>query len=52
MATTVVSSGKCHVECHITAQARARLTRGVAGALFTMIMFTTALFTAAHHFAG
>lgn len=34
---------------HLT---RAQLTRGVVGALFTMITFTTALFTAAHHFAG
>jgi hypothetical protein len=34
---------------HLT---RARLTRGVIGALFTLIAFTTALFTAAHHFAG
>jgi hypothetical protein len=31
---------------------RARLTRGVIGALFTMIMFTTALFAAARHFAS
>ena len=31
---------------------RARLTRGVLGALFTMVVFTTALFTVAHHFAG
>jgi hypothetical protein len=31
---------------------RARLTRCVAGATFTMIAFTAALFTAAHHFAG
>jgi hypothetical protein len=52
MAITVVSCGKCHVKCHVTALAPTRLTRGVAGALFTMIMFTTALFTAAHHFAG
>jgi hypothetical protein len=31
---------------------RARLTRGVLGALFTMVVFTTALFTVARHFAG
>jgi hypothetical protein len=31
---------------------RAQLTRGVVGALFTMIMFTTVLFTVAHHLAG
>jgi hypothetical protein len=31
---------------------RTRLTRRVAGAIFTIIAFTTALFTAAHHFAG
>lgn len=34
---------------HLT---RARLTRGVIGALSTMILFTTALFTVAHHFSG
>ena len=28
------------------------LSRTVAGAIFTMIAFTTAFFTAAHHFAG
>jgi hypothetical protein len=31
---------------------RTRLTRCVAGAIFTMIASTTAFFTAAHHFAG
>jgi hypothetical protein len=30
----------------------ARLTRGVIGALFTMILFTTALFAAVRHFAN
>jgi hypothetical protein len=34
---------------HLT---RARLNRGVLGALLTMIAFTTVLFSAAHHFAG
>jgi hypothetical protein len=31
---------------------RIRLTRSVFGALFAMIAFTAALFSAAHHFAG
>jgi len=31
---------------------RARLSRGVVGAIFTMILFAAALFTSAHHFAG
>jgi len=31
---------------------RTRLNRGVIGAVFTMIVFTAALFTSAHHFAG
>jgi hypothetical protein len=30
----------------------ARLSRSVLGALLTMIVLTTALFSAAHHFAG
>jgi hypothetical protein len=34
---------------HLT---RALLTRGVVGTLFTMIIVATALFVAAHHFAG
>jgi hypothetical protein len=34
---------------HLT---RARLSRSVFGALLTMIAFTAALFSAAHHFAG
>jgi hypothetical protein len=34
---------------HLT---RALLTRGVVGALLTMVIITTALFVAAHHFAG
>jgi hypothetical protein len=36
----------CH---HLT---RVRLSRNVFGALFAMIAFTAALFSAAHHFAG
>jgi hypothetical protein len=31
---------------------RGLLTRGVVGTLFTMIVVTTVLFVAAHHFAG
>jgi hypothetical protein len=34
---------------HLT---RARLSRGVFGALAAMIAFTAALFSAAHHLAG
>jgi hypothetical protein len=34
---------------HLT---RIRLTRSVFGALFAMIAFAAALFSAAHHFAG
>jgi hypothetical protein len=34
---------------HLT---RTRLSRSVLGALLTMIAFTTALFSAAHHFPG
>jgi hypothetical protein len=37
------------VSQHLT---RARLNRGVIGALFAMILFAAALFTSAHHFAG
>jgi hypothetical protein len=34
---------------HLT---RTRLSRSLIGALFAMIAFTAALFSAAHHFAG
>jgi hypothetical protein len=37
------------VSQHLT---RARLSRSVLGALLTVIAFTMALFSAAHHFAG